>query len=74
MNFETVIGLEVHVEYKLKNFLTNLCPLWERAKCQYQCDRLVFPRGASCLEQGCCGRWDQGCFGPEYGYPPAHAL
>ena len=38
MNFETVIGLEVHVEYKLKNFLTNLCSLWERAKCQYQCD------------------------------------
>ncbi len=34
MNFETVIGLEVHVgEYKLKNFLTNLCSLWERAKC-----------------------------------------
>ncbi len=29
---ETVIGLEVQLN-KLKNFLTNLCPLWERTKC-----------------------------------------
>ena len=25
-------------------------------------------------EQGCCGCWYQGCFGAQYGYPPAHAL
>lgn len=52
MNFETVIGLEVHVELKnqLKNFLSSASSFWCRTKQQYKRDRLGLSRRAASNE------------------------
>lgn len=75
MNFETVIGLEVHVELNTnsKIFSPTSAHFGNEQNTNTNVIDWSFP-GTSCLEQGCCGRWNQGRFGAEYGYPPAHAL
>ncbi len=76
MNFETVIGLEVHVELNTnsKIFSPTSAHFGNEQNANTNVIDWSFPGCASCLEQGCCGRWYQGCFGAEYGYPSAHAL
>lgn len=51
MNFETVIGLEVHVELKpTQNFLSSASSFWCRTKQQYKRDRLGLSRRAASNE------------------------
>lgn len=76
MNFETVIGLEVHVELNTnsKIFSPTSAHFGNEQNTNTNVIDWSFPGVLPCLEQGCCGRWNQGRFGAEYGYPPAHAL
>ena len=51
MNFETVIGLEVHVELKpTQKFSLSASSFWCRTKQQYKRDRLGLSRRAASNE------------------------
>ena len=76
MNFETVIGLEVHVELNTnsKIFSPTSAHFGNEQNANTNVIDWSFPGVLPVLNNGCCGCWYQGCFGAEYGYPSAHAL